>query len=169
MKRVLDAIERIQAIVTNVFFVTTIVVVSFQVANRFVLKLPVLWTGDLAVVCFVWLGFLTASSAVRRYGHFRMSVLIDATWMPATARRALEIFSLLVILTVSAVLIVQGIAITTAGLNENAPGLGIRMAWAYAAVPVCAVTSLLFALEKAWEQLTGVAVAPGVELEGDVA
>jgi TRAP-type C4-dicarboxylate transport system permease small subunit len=117
----------------------------------------------------VWLGFLTASTAVRRYGHFRMAVLIEAKWMRASGRRALELFSLLVVLTVSAILIVQGINITVSGLQEHAPGLGIRMAWAYAAVPVCAVTSLLFALEKTWEQLTGVNLPAAVELEGDAA
>src|ERR1022692_3505530 len=61
IKLVFDAIGKLQSLLTNVFFVLTIVVVAFRLINRFWFKLPVVWTADLAVLCLIWLGFLSAN------------------------------------------------------------------------------------------------------------
>jgi TRAP-type C4-dicarboxylate transport system permease small subunit len=152
---VLDLIERVQSVLTDAFFVLTIVVVSFQVANRFWFKLPVVWTADLAVLCFIWLGFLSASVAVRRSGHFRVTMLLDLKRLPPTGRRALELLTLAVIVVVSSILVFEGTRTTIAGLRETAPGLRVPMAWGYAAVPLCSLTAILFALEKIRDQWIG--------------
>jgi TRAP-type transport system small permease protein len=109
IKLVLDAIEKLQSLLTNVFFVLTIIVVAFQVVNRFWFKLPVVWTADLAVMCFIWLGFLSASVSVRRYGHFRVTILLDLKRFEGTGQRVLELVSLAVIVVVSAILVFEGV------------------------------------------------------------
>ena len=168
-KRILDEIERGQLVLTNIFFVLTIVAVSFQVINRFWLQLPVVWSADFAVLCFIWLGFLSASVSVRKAGHFRVSMLLELKVMQGTGRRVLELFALAVILALSAVLVVEGTRMTISGLRETAPGLRISMAWTYVAVPLCSFTAILFALEKVVEQLRGVAPEPHLPLETEVA
>jgi TRAP-type C4-dicarboxylate transport system permease small subunit len=65
----------------------------------------------------------------------------------------------------SAVLTVEGLQITIDGLKEVSPGLNVTMAWAYAAVPVCSFTGLLFAIEKLVDQFNG-RVEPPVLVEG---
>ena len=169
IKRALDAIEKLQSLLTNVFFVLTIAVVSFQVVNRFWFRLPVVWTADLAVLCFIWLGFLSASVSVRRYGHFRVTILLDVKRFAGTGRRVLELVSLVVIVVVSAILVFEGTRMTISGLRETAPGLRISMAWGYVAVPLCGLTAILFALEKMWEQFVGAAPAERASAEGEVA
>jgi TRAP-type C4-dicarboxylate transport system permease small subunit len=153
-RRTLDQVEKVQSLLITLLYVLIILVVSFQVLNRFILQWPVLWTADAAVICFVWLGFLCASQSVRKSAHFRMTILIERKWK-GCGRRVLELLSLLVILGLSAVLFVQGLVITTEGLKEISPGLTVSMAWAYAAIPVASFTSLLFGIEKLIEQIQG--------------
>jgi C4-dicarboxylate transporter DctQ subunit len=153
-RKVLDQVERAQAALTSLFYVLTIVVVSFQVVNRFVLHWPVVWTADFAVICFIWLGFLCASQGVRKSAHFRMTILLERQWKGG-GKRVLEMFSLLVILTLSGVLLFEGWRITADGLREVSPGLKVSMAWAYAAVPVSSFTALLFGIEKLLQQILG--------------
>ena len=143
VKRLLDAIERAQSLLTNVFFVLTIVAVSFQVMNRFWFQLPIVWSADLAVLCFIWLGFLSASVSVRKSGHFRVTMLLELKIMQGTGRRVLELFALAVILALSVVLVVEGTRMTISGLRETAPGLRISMAWIYGAVAVALFFGLL--------------------------
>ena len=49
-RKALDQVEKAQSALTNVFYMLTIVVVSFQVVNRFILHWPVVWTADFAVI-----------------------------------------------------------------------------------------------------------------------
>lgn len=146
-RKILDGIEKVQAALLTVVYVMTIVVVSFQVINRFMLHWPVVWTADLAVICFIWLGFFSASQAVRHNVHFRMTILLDRKWK-GNGRQALEWFALLVMAGLSTILLIAGTTVTLEGLNEASPGLNVSMAWAYAAVPLSSFTALLFTLEK---------------------
>jgi TRAP-type C4-dicarboxylate transport system permease small subunit len=153
-RKVLDQMDKVQSKLIYLFYVLIVVVVSFQVLNRFILKWPVVWTSDFAVICFVWLGFLCASQAVRKSGHFRMSVLLERNWK-GDGRRVLELIALVVVLGLSAIMLLAGVTITMEGLNETSPGLNVSMAWAYLAVPFCSLTSLLFAFEKLIEEIHG--------------
>lgn len=146
-RKLLDGIEKIQDVILTVAYVMTIVVVSFQVINRFILHWPVVWTADLAVICFIWLGFFSASQAVRNNAHFRMTILLDRKWK-GSGRQVLEWLALLVMTGLSAILLAAGTMMTLEGVNETAPGLNIPMAWAYSAVPVASFTALLFTIEK---------------------
>lgn len=161
--KVLDAVEKTQAALLAVVYVLTIVVVSFQVINRFFLHWPVVWTADFAVVCFIWLGFLCASQAVRRGAHFRMTILLDRKWKGA-GKEVLEWFSLLVMVAISLALLIGGWMVTVEGMKEMAPGLNVSMAWSYAAIPVSSFTALLFALEKMAERLQSRGLPHAAEL-----
>lgn len=162
--RFLDAIEKVQSGLTVLAYVMIIVVVTFQVLNRFWLHWPIVWTADLAIITFIWLGFLTASTAVRRNAHFRMRALVDALG-GGIAGRVLEVFALVVVFVVTGILVYEGTSHALAGIREVAPGLGMRMVWAYAAVPVTSATAFLFAIERLGQELSGRHVAPPSEAD----
>jgi TRAP-type C4-dicarboxylate transport system permease small subunit len=147
---ILDAVEKTQRFLTLVFFLLTIGLVAFQVFNRFWLQLPVLWTSDAAVISFVWLALLSASTAVRSGGHFRVTALIDTEFMSGTPRWLLELLALIAIIGLSLVLLIQGSEFALAGAREQSPGLRVSMLWAYISVPLCSLTAILFALERIW-------------------
>lgn len=154
LTKLLDGIEAVQRLATVILYVGVILVVSFQVLNRFWLNLPIVWTSDLSVILFIWLGFVTASTAVRHKGHFRMSGLIDLAGTGAL-RRSLEILALLVGLIVSAMLLIEGGKMAIAGMREISPGLRLPMVWAYAAVPISGATMILFGIEQIVATLRG--------------
>ncbi|MFA5027849.1 MAG: TRAP transporter small permease [Candidatus Methylomirabilota bacterium] len=145
--KMLDAIERIQDNVVWLLYVAMIVLVNFQVLNRFILQWPIVWTADLSIVLFVWIGFLTSSNAIRRKTHFRMSLLVDV-FSRGAARRSFEFFALLCVFILAGVLIYEGMNLVRQGLREISPGLETSMAWSYAAIPLSMLTSFLFAIEK---------------------
>ncbi len=156
-RKALDQVEKAQSLLIQLFYVLIVVVVSFQVANRFLMKWPVVWTSDFAVICFVWLGFLCASQAVRKSAHFRMSVMLERNWK-GDGKRVLELVALLVIIGLSTITLVAGLTMTMEGLKETSPGLNVSMAWAYAVVPFCSLTSLMFAIEKLIKEFQGGAI-----------
>ena len=152
--RLLDGIEWVQRWLTVVAYVVMIAAVSFQVFNRFYLQIPVLWTAELAVVAFVWLAFLTASTAVRRNGHFRMSALIDLAGTGGI-RLAFELFAIAVVLLISWLILTEGWTFAQRGLRETSPGLRIPMTWVYVSLPITAPTAILFAIERLLIEIRG--------------
>ena len=152
--RLMDGIESLLRLVVFVIYVAIVAIVAFQVANRFWLHWPIVWLSDLAIILFIWLGFLTAALAVRLNAHFRLNLMLDLvgeTW----ARRLLELFSHLLMLTVFGLMIVTGYQMARLGLREVSPGLQVTMTWAYASIPIPALFAVLFALEAAMNEITG--------------
>jgi len=152
--RLLDGLEFVLRQVIFVIYVAIVAIVTFQVINRFWLHWPIVWLSDLAIILFIWLGFLTAALAVRLNGHFRLSLMLDIlgeTW----ARRVLELFSHLLVLAIFGLMIVTGYHMARLGLREVSPGLQVTMTWAYASIPIPALFAVLFALEAAMNEITG--------------
>ncbi len=142
-----------------VFYVLVVVLITFQVVNRFWLHLPIIWLSDLGVICFIWLGFLTAALAIRHQGHFRMSALIDAI----KARRPhmyLQLFAHLCGFAMFGLLLWTGWGMVTAGLREISPGLGLPMSWAYASLFVSALIAICFLVELIWREIVGRPLVP---------
>lgn len=154
LTKILDGFEAVLRLAIFGFYLTVVAVVLFQVVNRFWLHLPIVWTSDLAVICFIWLGFLTASRAVRQQGHFRMTLSLDLlgeSW----GRRVLEFLAIAIGLALFGLLAVKGYGMAVRGLREISPGLQLPMFWAYLALPVSAFLALLFFLESLVKEASG--------------
>jgi|GEM_PF-1530091 len=145
---VLDVIDKIQRRLTTIFFFLTLVVVALQVFNRMLFQIPIMWTQDISVFCFIWLAMLSASSSVRSRGHFRVVSFIDSIGFLKRWRFQWEVFALIMMILMSAVLTIYGAVFTLEGVKEQSPGLAFSMAWSYICVPVCSFTALLFSLER---------------------
>ncbi|MEZ5796634.1 MAG: TRAP transporter small permease [Paracoccaceae bacterium] len=165
---VLDRLEWLLRWVIVAFYVLVVVLITFQVVNRFWLHLPIIWLSDLGVICFIWLGFLTAALAVRHQGHFRMSALIDAVGARGP-RLALQLFTHFCGLAMFALLVWTGWGMVRSGLREVAPGLGAPMSWAYGSVLVSALIALVFLVELIWREILGRPLVPVADpdLAGD--
>jgi TRAP-type C4-dicarboxylate transport system permease small subunit len=161
--KTLDAIERIQDSLVWLLYVAMIILINFQVLNRFYLHWPIVWTADLSIVLFVWMGFLTSSNAIRRGTHFRMNLLVDL-FSRGVTRKAFELFAILCVFILTAVLLREGLNMFYQGLKEISPGLQTTMAWSYAAIPISMFTSFLFTVERLI-----VNVAPGSSQVGEEA
>ncbi|AXQ93572.1 TRAP transporter small permease [Cereibacter azotoformans] len=160
----LSVLEALLSRVILGFYALVVCVVVFQVVNRFWLHLPIIWLSDLAIISFIWLGFLTAALAVRRGGHFRMALMLDLAG-EGRMRRGLELFSHLVGLAMFGLLAVTGWQMAVRGLREISPGLQIPMSWAYASVVVAGLLAVLFLLEAIALELAGKARAAGPDPE----
>jgi TRAP-type C4-dicarboxylate transport system permease small subunit len=56
--------------IAAILVVALAVVVFVQVFNRYVLKTPLAWSEDLAMLLFQWVAFLGAAIGVKRMRHF---------------------------------------------------------------------------------------------------
>jgi TRAP-type C4-dicarboxylate transport system permease small subunit len=85
-----------------------VVDVFLGVWSRYVLQATFQWYDEVARLCFVWMVFLGAASAVRRGAHFRLHLLIDR--LGPRLRRANDLVVGLLVVVFGGVLVAGGVA-----------------------------------------------------------
>jgi TRAP-type C4-dicarboxylate transport system permease small subunit len=117
-----------------VLLVTLLTAVAFaQVTTRYVLSDPLIWSEELARYLFVWVSMIGAALAIREGGHFGLDLLIRP--MPKL-KPILGPLVTLVMVVFLVVLLKTGIDETRLASMQFAMTFGMRMQWAYLALPV---------------------------------
>jgi TRAP-type C4-dicarboxylate transport system permease small subunit len=145
------AVERVVEAACWMGFLALILTVGFQVFARNILKLPFVWTMDLAQLLFAWLIFVGAAVAFRRGGHYAIDIFPE-TWTRWSA--VLNGFGVAASLCVIYVLVRYGWTLVEVRQTSEVQTLGITEAWFFLPIPVCGGLMLLFLVEnlvRAWK------------------
>lgn len=119
---------------------------------------PILWALEVTQALFVWLCVLAADLTLQRLGHFSVDVL--ANLLPRRARRALEIFNLLLTGAFLAVLVYYGWRFADFTGMRPLPMTGVSSALATAALPAGFALMLITLAEHLAARLAGRPLAP---------
>lgn len=76
MKRLMHWLDRFDHAMLLVLLALLVAVVFLQVASRFVLKLPIEWSEEMARFLFIWFCWLGCSYATCSYHHIRITAHI---------------------------------------------------------------------------------------------
>ena len=101
------------------------VIVSLQVFNRFVLKTPLAWSEDLAMLLFQWVVFLGAALGVKRLRHFGIELVVRR--FPERVRHRVELLTPAVMAIVALVMIVQGWTLLDLQPDPDVPDHGSHL------------------------------------------
>ncbi|GAB5374124.1 MAG: hypothetical protein AcusKO_05860 [Acuticoccus sp.] len=151
IERLGGALDRLVLAILSAGFAALIVTVGLQVLARNVLKIPLIWTLDVAQLLFTWLIFVGAAVAFRRGAHYFIDLVPDDR---PRVSRALDFVSDAAALVIVVVLLRYGIMLTGMRSTGVIASLGISEAWSYAAIPTGAALIGLFLLEKVARDLT---------------
>ena len=130
-----------------------VVDVFLGVFSRYVLHATFQWYDEVARLCFVWMVFLGAATAVRRGAHFRLHLLIDR--FGRGARRATDLVVGLLVVGFGAVLVAGGVALWPVARRQVSDSLELSMVWFYGALPVGGALMILFSLPQLWRTVAG--------------
>lgn len=139
--RVLDrALSRLnqwteRAVVLGVGLMT--VLVLLQVVLRYVFKTGLPWTEELSRYLMLFIAFVGASIGVRRERHVATQFLVQ--WLPPPLRKAVQLFSDLVVLVFLLLLMNASWQMITRFYLQRSPAMRISMAWPQATVLLGAV------------------------------
>ncbi len=129
------------------------VVVFLQVFNRFVLKAPLAWSEDLAMLLFQWVAFLGAAVGVKRIRHFGIELVVKR--MSARARRGIELLVPFIMGVVAVTLITEGYTLIQLNRNRTYSSMDLSYVWAYLPIPVSGVWMIVFLIQQGIRRLKG--------------
>ncbi|HWR40654.1 MAG TPA: TRAP transporter large permease subunit [Patescibacteria group bacterium] len=123
---------------------TMVMAVFMQVIFRYVLKMPLSWSEELARYAFMWTTFLGASVALRQ--NSLPSITLGLKLFPVKIRPYLYLVTYGLSLLFCYHLVVEGTKIAIAVWPDKSPGLDFTMSWAYAALPAGGLFMLIHIL-----------------------
>ncbi len=118
------------------------VIVFIQVFNRFVLKAPLAWSEDLAMLLFQWVAFLGAAIGVKRMRHFGIELVVKT--LPEKVHRRIERVIPITMGIVALNMITEGIKLIGFNKNRIYSSMDLTYTWAYLAIPVSGCLMILY-------------------------
>ena len=150
MKKLWDnGIEAVSALMV----VALTVIVFLQVFNRFVLKTPLAWSEDLAMLLFQWVVFLGAAVGGKRLRHFGIELLVRR--LPLRVRHGVELLTPVVMAIVALVMIFQGWTLLTFNRTRIYPTMDLSYTWAFLPIPLSGLLILVYLVQlevRRWRQ-----------------
>lgn len=144
--------SRVALIVAVLMLIISVSLGFYQVLTRFVFDAPSTWSEVMSRSAMIWCVFLGAAASFR--GGYMMAVEVIYKLVPARTLVWIEGFIVLCCLVVLAILVYFGTLMTIRVSSQTLSGMGITIAWVYAAIPVGAAFSVLAVLARIAAQIT---------------
>ena len=128
--------------VAAILVVALAVVVFLQVFNRYVLKAPLAWSEDLAMLLFQWVTFLGAAIGVKRMRHFGIELVVRN--LPEKIHRAIEYIIPVFVGIVALIMITEGIDLLSYNRSRIYSSMNLSYTWAYLPIPISGCLIIIY-------------------------
>ncbi|WP_102225280.1 TRAP transporter large permease [Acidimangrovimonas sediminis] len=143
--RVLDsAVGYAIEIPAAILVLVEVVVLFAGVIARYLLDSPLVWSDELASLCFLWLGLLGTCIALRSGAHMRMTAVVGL--LSPRGQAFAEVIAVVTAAAFVALILQPSYDFAINEIIITSPGLGISAAWRAAALPVASVLMILISL-----------------------
>lgn len=117
-------------------FILIILLVFIQVASRYVFNVPVGWSAELSRYLLIWITWISASYAIRKREHIRITLLVDR--FSLKAKKVTELFVILVWSLFAFVMAFVGTEVVLAlkMTGQTTSTLGVPMWVVYLIIPI---------------------------------
>lgn len=122
------------------------VMIFLQIVNRFVFKIPMPWTDELAKYSFVWLAMYGSAKAVREKSHIFVDIL--DMYLKGTPGKICSYVAEFISLTFYLILLAVSVPWALENMDVLADSIKISMGFFYTCVPIAAFLMILFSTEN---------------------
>jgi TRAP-type C4-dicarboxylate transport system permease small subunit len=136
-------------VMAAILVVSLAVVVFLQVFNRYVLKSPLAWSEDLAMLLFQWVIFLGAAIGVKGMRHFGIELVVRN--LPEKIRRVIEYIVPVFVGIVALIMITEGLELLSFNRARIYSSMNLSYTWAYLPIPVSGCLMMIYLI---WHEVT---------------
>lgn len=132
--KLMDKVNYCLKILLFILLFISMLALALQVIFRFILNLPLGWSGELSRYLMIWMTFIGASLAVRKQRLIKLEVLLLT--LSSRAKRFAGVLAGIISIFFYFILMYYGISIMQTVQAQQSPALQISMAIPYSAIPV---------------------------------
>ena len=128
--------ERLEEIFLVILMIAATLLVAAQVVTRFILKVPLPWSEEIARYMFLWLTWVGAAYATKERKHVRIDIIYEK--MPEAGKKVCTVISTIIWIVFLGIMVYLSFRLTrsVASGGQIAVGSGIPMWIPYASIPV---------------------------------
>lgn len=145
-KKILKKLDFILSSISAALFFIIFAVIIVEIFCRGVLGFSLLWTVEFCRILAGWTLLLGAAVVFHRNDHLVIDLVTNS--LSLKSRRILEIITTLTTMILMVVLLFNGLTSATSMMNMTFTTIGWKMGYLFYALPVFAVFSILFLIEK---------------------
>ncbi|MDI3533399.1 MAG: TRAP-type transport system small permease protein [Synergistaceae bacterium] len=131
---VVDKLNRMIILIIVPLFTIMSAVTLIQVLFRYVFKLPLSWTEELARFLFVWVVFLGSAVSVKELAHVGVGYFLDR--LSFGKKKVITVIAYSACIFMALILAKVGWDVTRRTFAQLAPSMQIPMAYVYLAYPL---------------------------------
>lgn len=146
----LDLLEKMTKCLAALFLGAVFVLVTAQVASRYLLEFSFAAASELSIYAMVWSVFLGAAVAFRSNQHIAMDIV--KTIVPDGLARLFNIIIFVCLTLFLGVIIVNGYDLSLRAMRQMSPAAGLPVGYVSMAMPICSVLALVFLIENFFGQ-----------------
>ena len=155
LRPVYDFTDGMVMIVCKLLLIADVAITTMSVAGRYIEWIPdPAWSEQMVLTLMVYMAVLSATLAIRKRAHIRMTAFDD--YLPKKVVKALDLFSDLAVCALGIIMLVYGIKVCQSplarfGRYESLPNLS--RVWMYLPTPVAGASMIIFELEQIFLRL----------------
>lgn len=154
LKPAYDAAYKVIMVICKLLLITDVLITCMSVLGRYVSFIPdPAWSEEVVLTCMVYMAVISASMALRRNAHIRMTALDP--YLPKRLVQSLDVLADIAVMAFSVVLLVEGwkycTNIGSKGFYTSMPWLS--KFWQYLPIPLAGIAGLIFELETLYNHI----------------
>lgn len=155
IKPLFDWTDKILMFVCKLLLIGDILITAWAVAGRYISFITdPHWSEEIVLTLMVYMAVLSATLAIRRRGHIRMTAFDK--YLPKKALMVSDVLADLAVLALGVVLVIYGIKFCNSPLSirgKYASLPNLSKFWQYLPVPVAGVGMVIFELEQVFQHI----------------
>lgn len=143
MKKVLDALVKVETLLASFILVILIGSTFLGVIMRYCFSSPFTWEEELQLACMVWISYLAAPIAFHTKSHVAIEILVDL--LPKKMQKVMEVIIFILFYAIMIYFFVHCFSYleTIARTGRKTPILKIPYTWIYGIGPVSIILMLI--------------------------
>lgn len=154
MKQLREMINRVLEILAGGSFIAMVVLTTWQVFTRYVLKSPSSWSEELVSYLFAWASLFGAAIVSGERGHMNIPVVVERM-----GHKMQIIFGVLAeviaFLFSIAILLYGGIKISSLAMGQMTSALSVPIGVFYIVIPITGILIMLYSILNIMDILKG--------------
>lgn len=145
-KSAVDSLVKIVEVLITLMVAAMMCTLMWQVITRFVIKVPSIWTEEIARATFVYMAMLGAALGVRNSAHFGVTILSDKLKGKVRDLYFRYVINGLILICSIFFFIYGWDFAFTFGMSRVSPTFLWPMAYVFVSIPISAILMVIFSL-----------------------
>jgi len=144
IKKIVKNIEKALELLTMFFLVAMVLIIGYQIFNRYVMGVTPKWSEALSLLFMIWFSFIGMAIGVNRGIHLSIEYFVDK--LSIKNKRIIYIVNDILIAIFGVIILKNGWELSMLASNTMMPALGVSRLYMYIVMPLSGIMIILYSI-----------------------